>query len=987
MKKIYKHLVNPEAYSNYTKRPVKVVTRQQIGNKIQFSSIRMFTIDKATMRMTNFKNEIDTYTVRHKLGELLWPFCDTLNCENLDELVEEVKKRGLYLYDFWGFVPGSWSKSEPWGEYEMKPDAVDILNKGLGDHFLGFDNGEQDGRYIGTYATMMCPATQDKTTQLLNFQRHFEKIGDSMQHYMSALCSLHYGHYFLKENDAILLGAECAQALPNVNLWYAFNRGAGKQYGVLWYGNASVWNRWGYKNYSESGNADYEWGPEYGTSASLLRRILYIHYTYNCDILGYESGWLYEVKKVECNQPEEGSLPEATDIMADQYGKALSDELTPVGVLQSDALEFVEKQGYPGAMHTPVAVVLDFFTGYTPPRHLYTKNVYQTWGAMPYDEGDYEAHALFNQLFPGYVDAGFYRDERGFLTATPYSDMFDVLLSDAQIEVMKSYNRLVLSGNFCIGAEEFDKIREFTLSGGTVYVFLGMVNNAVQRFENERRAFLGFFGIDSIGPRIAYKDGSSIKYNGTSREEKAFELYELCLNEKTEVMAQTQDGYPVVFEVVQGRGRVCVVAVPYGINKDPIYNFEAMEDGSKIDNVENEIVPMPYDLLETIKVYLGDGFNIEKLVDINPSLCWTVNLMPDSKQKLTVTNNGNKVQRFDIKVCCGTLKNVEELEVRNVNIQDVGYYPFVYEQGCVEGKGNYSIEPLDIRMFVLTLEEQNLEEKEAIAIPDKTAGKYLKLKSGASIREQIVKSPTMDTHFEGVKIDARYFMERESNVLEYEAGFVKRRAMKLIVDFSSLMNHYPDISLLDNIEHRYNANLELIARTLDKVALYDCTHVVINLHRNAENNVTAEYADECFAKTMGRIEGFCKERGMILYVQNGTPARHNFLMPKLVEWIDSYNLDVKIAWNIGHSLIGGEDIGEVANKFGSRISALLLSAPTKDIHGQFIDAHKPLHVSAFEGAIVEVTSKLMQCNVMDFIALDAEYMDFDQIYRDIKCLT
>lgn len=121
--------------------------------------------------MTNFKNEIDAYTVRNKLGDVLWPFCDTLNCENLAELADEVKERGLYLYDFWGFVPGSRSKTEPWGEYEMKSDAVDILTKRLGDHFLGFDNGEQDGRYVGGYAPMMCPATEDKAAQFFNFPK------------------------------------------------------------------------------------------------------------------------------------------------------------------------------------------------------------------------------------------------------------------------------------------------------------------------------------------------------------------------------------------------------------------------------------------------------------------------------------------------------------------------------------------------------------------------------------------------------------------------------------------------------------------------------------------------------------------------------------------------------------------------------------------------------------------------------------------------
>lgn len=979
---VYRHLVNPESYAAYAKRPVKAVTRRQLGDRIQFCASRTFAIDKTTMRMTNFRNELDAYTVHNNLGDVVWPFCDTLNCRNLDELVEEVKARGLYIFDVWGFVPGSWSKTEPWGEYAIRPETVDLLENGLGSRFLGFDNGEQDGRYVGGYAPMMCPAAEDKTAHFLNFQRHFEKLGDAMQHNTTALCSLHYGHYFVKENDVVILGAECAQALPNVSLWYAFNRGAGKQYGVLWFGNASVWNRWGYKNYNESGNEGYEWGPEYGTSASLLRRIMYIHYTYNCDILGYESGWLKEDKKPDSvqNAARSGNA----DNMAGQYGKSLCSDLTPVGVLQSDAVKFTEKHGYPGAMHTPVAVMLDFFTGYTPPRHLYTSAVYQSWGALAYDEGDYETHALFNLLYPGYEDAGFYRDERGFLTATPYGDMFDVLLGDAEPEVMASYNRIVLSGRFPIGAEEFDKIRAFVEAGGVVNVFLGAVDQSQARIGGDQEEFLGFFGLQSIGRLLPYADGNVIRYNGIDHTESAFELYDIKFAGNAAVLAITQDGRPAIYEIAQGRGRVCVVAVPYGINRDPRFDSSGNDAGAVPSNRENEAVPMPHDLLETVKAYLGDCFDGEKLLDVNPALCWTVNLMADGRLRLTVANNTNKPQRFDIKACAGSVSHVEELEIKNVNTGDVGYYPYVYEQGLQEGAGSYGIEPLDVRMFVLTVDGLELEDKREIAVPDRSAGRYLKLKPGATIREQIASCPTIASHFEGVKVDARYFMEREKGVLEYEAGYVKRRAMQLIVDFSSLMNHYPDISLLDNIDERYAANLELIAGTLDKAALYGCTRAVINLHRNAENHITAGDADECFAKTIGRIAAMCRERGMALYVQNGTPARHGFLMPRLVEWIDSHHLDVRIAWNIGHSLIGREDLAELAAGYGNRISALMLSAPAKDIHGQFTDTHRPLGRSPFAEAIASAAGSILQNKALDFTAFDAVYRDFDEVYRDIK---
>ena len=129
----------------------------------------------------------------------------------------------------------------------------------------------------------------------------------------------------MKEGNHVLLGAETAQALPNNQLYYAFIRGAGKQYGVHWFGNASVFNRWGWKDYGAvKRDGRYVSDPEEGTSLSLVKRLLYTHYLYNCVMIGFESGWLTE------------SAPHA---------------LTPIGAIQRGAVEFVARHGQPGVMH------------------------------------------------------------------------------------------------------------------------------------------------------------------------------------------------------------------------------------------------------------------------------------------------------------------------------------------------------------------------------------------------------------------------------------------------------------------------------------------------------------------------------------------------------------------------------------------------------------------------------------------------------------
>jgi len=192
-------------------------------------------------------------------------------------LAEEIKRRDLYLFDIWGYVPGS-GPGGYWQQFTPPAEALKMLETTLGERWLGTDIGEQDGRYIGGYANQMTPASGRRFEQYLNFQRFFERMGDDLGHRHATLVSLNFGHYLLKEGTFTLIGAETAQALPNNQVYYAFIRGAGKQYGVPWFGNASVYNRWGYKTYGSSGGSGGDThGPTKGTSLRLMKRLLYNH--------------------------------------------------------------------------------------------------------------------------------------------------------------------------------------------------------------------------------------------------------------------------------------------------------------------------------------------------------------------------------------------------------------------------------------------------------------------------------------------------------------------------------------------------------------------------------------------------------------------------------------------------------------------------------------------------------------------------------------
>jgi len=285
MPRIYVHLLNPREHPDDLRRHTKPPTWETFGNRTQFTSLRGLGVSEG--KLVGFVEEIERYTRTHELGDVLWPSYPIIYADNLDELTREIQERGLYLFDIWGYVPGS-GPGGYWQQFDVPASALVTFTSALGERWLGMDNGEQDGRYVGGYASQMTPRSADRFAQYLNFQQHFERMCNDLGNRMSTLVSLNFGHYFVKEGVYTLIGAETAQALPNSQVYYAFIRGAGKQYGVPWFGNASIYNRWGFKNYGSEGKSDgYEHGPTKGSSLNLMKRLLYSHVLYNSMIVGF----------------------------------------------------------------------------------------------------------------------------------------------------------------------------------------------------------------------------------------------------------------------------------------------------------------------------------------------------------------------------------------------------------------------------------------------------------------------------------------------------------------------------------------------------------------------------------------------------------------------------------------------------------------------------------------------------------------------------
>ena len=944
-KKIYLCKINPEEYPEYTRRTAPAVTRDALGGRIQFTSLRGFdwentqeppsagqdaaiTKNNNSGKIKDFGQLIDMYVRHFGLGKVLWPVYPTLFAENFDQLVELCVREGLYLYDFWGYVPGSKpSRDSIWGEYAIPKQADRIMRERLGSHFLGYDNGEQDGRYIG-YASRSVPLADCRRKQYINFQKYFGKLFDAMLNHTVTLASLTFLHYFAKEGSSIMLGAETAQALPSSPMWFSFIRGAGKQYGLLWYGNASVWNRWGYKDYIvDSKEPDtsngYEMGRFAGTSLGLLKRLIYNHYMYNCNILGFENGWFTSAD----------TALSGADVKKDEKSYIIGNKrsiLTPIGEIQRECVKFTERYPDPGVMYTPLAIVADFFAGWVPPRHLYTGDIYKVWGSLPYNNGDYQLHALLTMLYPGYENAGFYRDERGFDPPAPFGEIADVLLSDIHTEILNRYAAAVILSSVELTLELYLKLKAYVKGGGKIVVFADMISKHAELSKYDPDYF-DFFGI---------KDLQELQYNNG------------------------------VLKNTCHKGTVAVV-----LNKDGLTVSGDFSSENKI----NLPIARPFSFTPEIEKFFEGEFSDLSILSVNnKNLRYCVNILKAGKEgkneyTLYVANSNFREEYFDIICRGGLIVKAKMLDISDSVNKCEEYLPLLREEGGDTGNknypGKYMINPGDCQIWRVAAEDNLLDIYPESLPAEQKKQLFLKISPHTSVKDFLLEHPTFLHHFKGVMAEAEYFDKLDKGAAKKEAHYLKLQKIRLIVDFSGMINHFPDFSLLWNLPERTKESIRKIVEILDKARLCGAEAAVFTSHRQAENEYTPEQARDGLKKSFDQIEKICAERGMTMYVQNRSGTLHS--PGEIKDMVNHY------AVNTAYAQAEGYDYAKDLHS----ASLLLLSSAISDKFGQYYAVSKPVCLSALKDDLKSCYDIAVGKDIP--VVMSASYDNWDEVVYDL----
>jgi hypothetical protein len=844
--------------------------------------------------------DLDAYEATG-LGNVVWPAFPFLYTPNLTGRLDDIKRRGMVLVDVSNYVPGDTDNCGPYAPGAPNPTAsigvcaykaprktLDLVNEKLGDSFTGMDNGEQDGRWIG-YATQMnrpAGAQYHPDRQLANagrgdelkrsflqFSRFFEKMTDDLGSRMSSLNSIWYPHYFAKTGLYTSLGAETAQGLPNAQLFYAFLRGAAKAYGKKWWGNASIWNRWGHKTCASTDACD-----ENGTSLSLLRRLMYSQILYNSMFFGYEGGQTC----TECDAERvaaviaDGVVEGVAEKMAEEdsrggYGGLIhkplphhgarysertphnvseqrtmtvqptpattppshSQKLTPIGKIQIAAKQLVQQHPDLGAHLTNCAVVFDFFAGFAPPRHLYSSNVYRLWGNLPFDADSYWGHGVLNLLYPGYVDSSYYTSEKGFQVETPYGDGTDILLSDAPGYILQRYPVVIVGSRLRSARKETAaKLTAYVESGGTLVLTADA---------SESLGPLLGAAVPSMSPLLCktYSHNTTVLLLGNDGSGAIVEPHVwstcpiVCLKACKRVA--NVNGSTVAVQVSAGNGTLLLFASS-GVASSPTVDLP-------IVSAENKGLSNPYPMLTHVRMLVG-----ARLADQTPftvhaeqthevvgdELSFITTRISSTKYVLGMANNGLNSQPFKLRSnpAFGRITAVKELTLldnagstHEVTPSTRGYKPNGFNASDVGRSTETTIAGLDMRLFMIDVAQAtSLQEIETPVMPAAPNFRALPLPElgttgGSSMHDSILLRPTFFDHFDTVVVDWRYMDSQASKALIREGRWAFMQSLAIVVDFSSGINLYPDLRLCNNSADDYARSIETIQRVIDKMSL------------------------------------------------------------------------------------------------------------------------------------------------------------------------
>jgi hypothetical protein len=338
--------------------------------------------------------------------------------------------------------------------------------------FHHLKNGQADGsgyKHYGGYPTPPLSRT-DAMECIRRYYLHLrdDAMAKATPEQRKLFCSFN-GHYCYQhygcEWGCDLVGSEVGENINSIQTHIAFTRGAARQYGKPWLMDFSSW--YGPSIFDEDPRRTWgeNSGPTHGHSLSLHLRTYFVSYMAGANVVVAEGGSINCFKSQEPGP--DGTLP-----------------LSTLGEKAAYFYRFTRRHPDRGVPYAPVALLLPFDHGIYPG---FGKKL--AWNAFPYTHGDQRILDALNVLFPGslgdpeqperpdrqpgnpaWKDPDYMHTESLRLVRSPYGDIVDVLLSNAQPEVLNSYPVLLLAGEYAPDQAFAERLTRYVEKGGILLI-------------------------------------------------------------------------------------------------------------------------------------------------------------------------------------------------------------------------------------------------------------------------------------------------------------------------------------------------------------------------------------------------------------------------------------------------------------------------------------------------------------------------------------
>jgi hypothetical protein len=477
------------------------------------------------------------------------------------------------------------------------------------------------------------------------------------------------------------------------------------------------------------------------------------------------------------------------------------------------------------------------------------------FGKEQYSAPDFLADGLFDLAWPGYRNAGYYRDASFELSPTPYGDVFDVLLSDVSAELLSRYDTIVVAHALVTRPLiTRQRLARFVQQGGQLLIThdslrdLGpgaTIENVVITLSAHSSCSLH----SSNTMQVNFSDDSSSPLT----EPTALSLCAVTPPPGAQILATATtaggETVPLAFRTRandHGGSMIFVALGNYGVATEAVPVGKAC--------TQDQPTESPQPLARSLDRLASSIMAEQALFDLGgraSNLSWVVKHVSPEEYLLGVSNTQLTEQPLNVKPTFGELVSVTEVDLDDSEKTEPGYLPHGFQGRDIGRSSSTSVAGADFRMLRVVVKPtpSAVRVLPHSVFPRAPSKVWLRLGAGeGDLKAAIQKRVGFRQLFEGVLLDSSYVSTRTLSGLQADADWMAKQRLSIGVDLSPAILMFPGLRL-GNFSSSASCNerlgvcgdgaffaksLATIRDVMQKCATMNCGDVLLTLHKAPE---------------------------------------------------------------------------------------------------------------------------------------------------------